>query len=151
MRRSVQPRSGATLVESAIVYPLLFLVLLGTVILVLGVFRYMEVAALAREGCRWASVHGSQYAKDTGKPAATTSADVYNNVIVPQAVGLNLSKLTCTVSWNPNTNDYHTILLENDVFPVTNTVRVTITYQWVPEAFFFPITFSSTAESIMSY
>ncbi len=94
MRRSVQPRSGATLVESAIVYPLLFLVLLGTVILVLGVFRYMEVAALAREGCRWASVHGSQYAKDTGKPAATTSADVYNNVIVPQAVGLNLSKLT---------------------------------------------------------
>jgi Flp pilus assembly protein TadG len=139
------------LVESALVYPLLFLLLLGTVILVLGVFRYMEVAALAREGCRWASVHGSQYAKDTGKPAATTSADVYNGVIASQAVGLDPRKLSCTVTWNPNPNDYHTILLENDVFPVSNTVRVTITYQWVPEAFFPPITLTSTAESIMSY
>jgi Flp pilus assembly protein TadG len=139
------------MVESALVYPILFLVVLGTVIVVMGVFRYMEVAALAREGCRWASVHGSQYAKDTGKPAATTSADVYNNVIALQAVGMDPSKLTCTVTWNPNPNDYHAILLENDAFPVLNTVRVTVTYQWVPEAFFPAINLTSTAESIMSY
>jgi hypothetical protein len=150
MRQRVQPRSGATLVESALVYPLLFLLLLGTVILVLGVFRYMEIAALARESCRWASVRGKHYAKDTGKPAATP-ADVYNNVIAPQGVGLNLSRLSYSVTWISDNNDYHTIVLENDVFPVTNRVRVTITYQWIPEAFFPPVNMTSTAESIMSY
>jgi Flp pilus assembly protein TadG len=138
------------MVESALVYPILFVVLLGTVILVLGVFRYMEISSLAREACRWASVRGKQYAKETGRSAATP-ADVYNNVISPQAVGLDLSKLTYNVTWINDNNPYDTIALENDVFPVNNRVRVTITYQWVPEAFFFPVTLTSTAESIMSY
>jgi hypothetical protein len=150
MRRNVQQRPASALVEGALVYPILFLMLLGTVILVLGVFRYMEMAALARECCRWASVRGQKYAKDTGNPAATP-VDIYNNVIVPQATGLDLSKLSYSVTWIKDNNTYHIVLTENDVKPVLNVVRVTIRYNWIPEAFFVPVTFTSTSESIMSY
>ena len=48
------------------VYPVTILLLLGTVVLGLGVFRYQQVQCLAREGARYASVHGPQYAADSG-------------------------------------------------------------------------------------
>jgi hypothetical protein len=152
MRRSVQPRSGATLVESALVYSILFLVLLGTMILVLGVFRYMEIAALAREGCRWASVHGQQYAKETGKPVATGQA--VKQAIASQAVGLDLTKLNVTLNPDPVSSPYYAGTSEGDIVPYSNTVTVTITYQWIPEAsfgLFVPITLTSTAESVITY
>ncbi len=42
----------------------------------MGIYRYQQVASLAREGARYASVHGSQYAADTGNAAATASDDL---------------------------------------------------------------------------
>ena len=53
------------------VYPLTILLLLGTVVLGLGVFRYQQLQCLAREGARYASVHGPQYAADSGNAYAT--------------------------------------------------------------------------------
>ena len=79
-------RHGTTTVEFAISCPIAFFVIFAIVVGGLGVFRYQQVASAAREGrARWASVHGGDYAKDTGKPAATP-ADIYNNAILPAAM-----------------------------------------------------------------
>jgi Flp pilus assembly protein TadG len=121
MRLYSDRRRGATVLECAIVYPVTFLLLLGILIGGMGVFRYQEVASIAREASRWASVHGKQYATETGKPAATAT-DVYNNVIVPKAVSLDLSRLTYSVTWNKDNNPYYTQIVNGNVVPVTNTV-----------------------------
>jgi Flp pilus assembly protein TadG len=126
-----------TAVECAVVFPVTFLLLLGLIIGGLGIFRYQQTAALAREGARWASVHGFQYQQTTRKPAATPE-DVYNQAIRPKVVGMDTSRLSYTVTWEPDNKQ-------------GSYVRVTVTYQWVPEAFLGGITLSSTSRMMMSY
>jgi Flp pilus assembly protein TadG len=137
MRLSSTPRRAATVVEFAVVAPLTFILLLGILVGGMGISRYQQIANLTRESSRWASVRGSQYAKDTSN-AAATGQDVYNNVISAEAVSLDLSQLKYTVSWSP------------DNTPMTGKVKVTITYQWVPEVFLGGITLASTSESVMT-
>jgi hypothetical protein len=120
--------------------------MLGMTLVGVGVFRYQQVAELAREGARYASVHGSQYASDTGNAAAAAS-DIYTNAISPKAVGLDPNSLSYTVQWgtassgsmqwtswdssgktptsaNPNSSPPGA--------PITNVVKVTVTYTWSP-------------------
>jgi Flp pilus assembly protein TadG len=139
MRGKYGARRGATTVELAIVCPLLFLLIIGLLVGGLGVFRFQEVASLARECSRWASVHGPQYQRETGQPAATAET-IYNSVVVPKNVILDPSKLTYSVSWKTYNTYYHT-------------VSVTINYQWFPEAFGggSSLLLSSTSETQMSY
>ncbi len=59
--------------KAAVVYPITIFLLLGTVVLGLGVFRYQQIQSLAREGARYASVHGPQYATDSGNAARDES------------------------------------------------------------------------------
>ena len=150
MRSHARVRRGAALVEFAIVAPLTFLLVLGLIIGGLGVFRYQQMAHLSREASRWASVHGAQYAADTGKPAATAS-DVYQQVIAHYAAALDPSKLSYTVVWNSDNRLYHTQITNNKVTAVANTVTVTVSYQWIPEAYLGGITLASTSVSTMSY
>jgi Flp pilus assembly protein TadG len=142
-------RRGTTTLEFAITCPIVFFLIFATIVGGLGVFRYQEVAAMAREGARWASVHGGQYAKETNQPAATPQ-DIFNNAIVPGAVALDPSKLSYTVTWNQNN---WPLYVDNDVeTPTGNTVTVTVTYQWVPEMYLVgPITLTSTSTSQMMY
>jgi Flp pilus assembly protein TadG len=144
MRLKLIPRSGATIVEFAIVGPVTFLLLFGLLVGGMGMFRYMEIASLARAASRWASVHGTQYQQDTGNPAAT-SIDIYNNAIVPNAVSLDMSQLNYAVTWNTSNSPYHTIIVNNQVTPVGNTVTVALTYQWIPEWYLGGITLTSTS------
>src|SRR5919202_7155603 len=99
MRLQRHARTGATTVETAMVCSVTFLLVFGLLIGGLGVFRYQELASLARRAARYASVHGKGYARDTGKPAATPT-DIYNNVIAAYAVSLDLSRLTYSVTYN---------------------------------------------------
>jgi Flp pilus assembly protein TadG len=134
-RKSVHNRKGATVVEMAIVLPLFMLMGIGLCVAEVGVFRYHQVASLAHESARWASVHGKNYASRAKKPMATTN-DILENVIEPRAIGLDLSKLTPVLEWNEN----------------FASVTVTVSYQWAPEAFFFaPTTFTCTAVALSSY
>jgi Flp pilus assembly protein TadG len=137
-KRRPRQRYGTTAVEAAFVFPVFFLLLFGILVGGMGVFRFQEVASLAREGSRWASVHGTQYATDTGNAAASAS-DVYNNAILPKVVSLNNSSLTYSVTWSPNNQ------------PGSN-VTVTVSYQWLPEVYLVgPITLTSTSKVAMSY
>ena len=56
------PRRGVQVVEAAIVLPVVMMLILGTCSTAMGVYYYQLVATLAREGARYASVHGEQYA-----------------------------------------------------------------------------------------
>ena len=146
------PRRGATAVEAAFVLPVAFTFIIGMVVMGFLVYYYYQVASLAREGARYASVHGTQYAADTGNPAAT-EATVKSNAVTPMAVGLNPSNLTCTVTWN--TTNSPTSYNPNSTppgKPLQNTVSVTVTYQWTPWLYIAgPIYLTSTSTMPMSY
>jgi Flp pilus assembly protein TadG len=158
MRLQRQKRPGATVVESAVVSPVVFLLVLGLLVGAAGIFRYQEMATLARRAARYASVHGTQYAKDTGNPAATPSvsgpappgSDIYNNVVA-NAVALDPSRLTCSVRYNSANSQYSTSVVNGQVVATANTVSVTLTYQWIPEAFLGGITLTSTSVMPMCY
>jgi Flp pilus assembly protein TadG len=138
------------MVECALIYPLTFLILLGILVGACGVFRFQETAHLAREAARYASTHGTQYAKDTGNTAATPT-DIYNNAIAPNAVCLDPSQLSYTITYNSSNSPYTTTTVGGDVYATANTVQVTITYQWLPEYFLGGLTLSSTSSTPMTY
>jgi len=115
------------------------------------IFRYSQLASLSREAARDASVHGGQYAQEA-KVAAPTPADIYNDVVLPRAEGFDTSQLNYSITYNTNNMPYHTTLDANkNVIPIQNTVTVTLTYQWLPEAFLGGVTLSSTSVMPMSY
>ncbi len=161
-------RRGASVVECAVVYPITFVLLLGLVIGAMGIFRYQEVAALARAGARYASTHGAQYRRDAGMSPGTAgtyagqsnntfwyqcnpqsakgsdyswSGEIYDQAIRPNLVGLDAPYLTVLVGWPPVSNQPD----NPDNWPGSR-VSVTVTYQWLPELFFLgPINLSSTS------
>jgi Flp pilus assembly protein TadG len=141
-------RRGTTAVEFAVTCPILFFLLFATIVGSMGVFRYQQVAAVAREGARWASVHGGQYEQDTGKPAATPE-DVFNKVILPAATLLSPEHLSYSVTWDQSNMP---LQVSDDVEePFGNTVTVTVTYQWFPEMLLigpYTLTSSSTAQML---
>jgi Flp pilus assembly protein TadG len=149
MTRHPAARRGATLVESAFVLSVLFFLLLAVVVGGYGVLRYQQLALLAREGARYAAVHGGQYAQETGNLAATAD-DVYKNAILPAAVDLDPAHLSYTVSWDTDNMPYH--MTDDYEKPVANTVTVTVRYTWLPEVYLVgPITLTSTSTMTMSY
>ncbi|HMC12101.1 MAG TPA: TadE/TadG family type IV pilus assembly protein [Pirellulaceae bacterium] len=142
-------RRGTTTVEFAITCPIVFFLIFATAVGGIGVFRYQQVAAAAREGARWASVHGGQYAEETDQPAAT-AADIYSNAILPAASALNPSQLSYQVTWDKSNMPLDPG--QNYEQPTGNTVTVTVTYQWLPEMYLpGPITLSSTSTAQMVY
>ena len=63
------PRRGSQAVEAAIVIPVVMMLTLGTCSTAMGVYYYQLVATLAREGARWASVHGPTYQAEPQTPS----------------------------------------------------------------------------------
>ena len=142
-------RRGTTTVEFAIACPIIFFVVLATIVGGQGVFFYQAVASMAREGVRWASVRGSEYEEETAQPAAT-AADIYANAIAPGAVGLDLANLSYTVGWNQNNSPL--TVYEDVQAPKGNTVTVTVNYLWKPAWFLVgPFTLTSTSTAQMLY
>jgi Flp pilus assembly protein TadG len=150
LRHKPRSRPAGAMIQFAVVGSITFLLLIGLLIGGLGIFRYQQVARLARDASRWASVHGTQYAADT-KNTAATATDVYNNIISPNAAGLDLTKMTYSVTWSTSNSPYHTATVNGSTVNVANTVTVTISYQWVPEAYLGGVTLSSTSVTVMSY
>src|SRR5262245_828018 len=91
-------RQGTILLEAAMIYPVLFVLVLGIIILGVSVFRYQQVAHAAREGARYAAVHGAKYSSEMGK-SATTAQNVYDNAIKPHLSGAHTENITYAVKW----------------------------------------------------
>jgi len=151
LRRTSSRRNGGTLVEMAVILPVVFLLIFGLIVGGIGIFHYQEVARLAREGARWAAVHGTDYAREFNTTAATAQ-DVYDNAIKPNLVTLDTSKITYSVTWNKTNSPWSLSPTDNFEKPVGNTVSVTVTYQWFPEwGMIGPINLSSTSTVPMCY
>lgn len=150
MRYRHQPRSGATVVESAVVYPIVFLFVLGFIIGAVGIFRYQEVASLAREGARYAAVHGTEYAKNAGVTAPTPE-EIYNASIASRAVALDKNYITYAITYTQSNSQYSAEVVNGEWAYKQNVVTVQVNYQWVPEAFLGGITLSSTCSMPMNY
>ncbi len=135
LRRRI--REGTTLVECALIYPVYLLVVIGLIVGGFGVFRYQQLASLAREGARYASVRGATFQRYTGQTAAT-EADVYTNGIRPKVVALDPNRLGYTVTWSPNNKQ-------------GSQVTVKLTYHWIPEVFLGGIDLGSTSTMTVSY
>jgi Flp pilus assembly protein TadG len=159
-------RRGATAVEFAVVGALTFFLLLGLIVGGMGIFRYQEVAHLAREGSRYASTHGGQYTIDgipakTGVPAIATSANM-RTYLLTKTVGLDPNNLTVSISWDapaqylprnmPSFDNTDPNLQSPGQVTIYNNVTVTVSYVWMPEIYLAgPITLTSTSTVAMSY
>jgi Flp pilus assembly protein TadG len=160
------------LLECAIVYPVTFFLILALVVGGMGIFRYQQVAHLAREAARFASTHGGQYAQENA--AAITAGtlpnvnDSYlaNTVVAGRAVALDPTRLSVQVSLNTTNGTYdwdniaatynrwpYSTVIQNDaVVPIQNTVTVTVSYSWIPEMYLVgPINLTSTAVNPTNY
>ncbi len=125
---------GVSAVEAAVVYPVTLLLLIGTMVVGLGNFRYQQLQSLAREGARYASVRGPNYAAATGNSQATAAA-VQTHV---QGLSAGMSGLECTaVTYSAATDPC--------------TVSVTLTYTWKPEGYFKPMTWTVTSTMPVTY
>ena len=165
LNRKYAPRSAATAVVFAVVGVITFFLVFALCVGAMGVFRYQEVAHLAREGSRYASVHGGQYHLDgidsqTGVPQVVSTADLVP-IIQGRAVVLDPSLLTVSVSWSvpgysppnmPFYDDTDPNLIPPGQIAILNYVTVTVSYQWTPVAYLTgPITLTSTSTVQMSY
>jgi Flp pilus assembly protein TadG len=127
-------RKGAVVVEVAIVAPLTFLLIIGIIVGGFGVFRYQQLASLAREGARWASVRGPEYERSL-KKKRPTAEDVFQAAILPRAVSLDPSRLTYSINWNAD----------------RTLVKVQLSYDWLPEGVLFPVTFRAVSEMPITF
>lgn len=174
LRRPVRARRrAAAIVEAALVLPLTFLLILGLIVGGMGVFRYQEAAHLARRTARYAAVHGGQYAQDNAAAIQTGSLPTVNdnylvrNIAAANAVALDPSQLSVSVTLTTHSGTYdwddtkdtnnrapYSTYTDgnNNVVGATNTVQVTVSYQWLPELYLIgPITLTSTSVVPMSY
>ena len=136
-RRSRTHRRGATTVEFAVISSVLFLVLIGTFVLGMGVFRQMQMAWLSREAARWAAVRGSYYQSITGSTPPSKQA-IIDAAVLGNSFGLDPNKLavgvTCDgVDWDSSPK------LPGSI------VTVTVQYQWFPEVFLPQMVLSSSS------
>jgi Flp pilus assembly protein TadG len=149
MSKSRNRRRGATTVEFAVACPIILFMIFATIVGSLGVFRYQQVASLAREGARWASVHGGQYEQETKQPAATAE-DIFTEAMQPLAIALKPDRLSYAVTWDESNMPLS--LHEDYSTPTGNTVTVTVSYQWLPELYVVgPLTLTSTSTAQMIY
>jgi Flp pilus assembly protein TadG len=144
-------RRGAALVETAIVLPVVLNLLLGTIIAASGIFTNVQVAMLAREGARYAATHGSQCSLELGM-AASTPATIYQNGILPMAVGINPANLTYSITWDdPAGSQQPTYYNPTTGLYTTNNVHVALTYAWSPVKILPSMTFKSTSVMPIAY
>jgi Flp pilus assembly protein TadG len=133
-------RRGTYAVEFALVVQVLFFYIFAHILGGLMVFQYIETTNLAREGSRWASVHGWQWQQDQiagGNPLVTptTAGDVFDNAMRPRIVAMDLANvnsggpLNYSVVWADD-GQMTTYYDYTSGTYKTNTVTVTVSYQW---------------------
>jgi Flp pilus assembly protein TadG len=103
-QRAVSKRgqSGQSLVEFAIGLVVLLLLVFGVVDLGRAVFTYNSISQCAREGTRYAVVHGSESAAPIGPTEDDPALD--NLLRTKYAAGLDASRLTINSNWPDNNN-----------------------------------------------
>lgn len=97
-QKSMAREQGQSLVEFAIILPVLLLIVLGTIDLGMGFKTYIALTNAAREGVRWISIHPSDQAgaRDRVQEEAER-VGLEDGIIIADGYG---------VSFSPNQDDY---------------------------------------------
>jgi Flp pilus assembly protein TadG len=135
-RKFAERRSAVVTVEAAIVLPILLFFLIAILAGSLMVYIKDEVSNVSREGARYASVRGANYALTTKNPAAT-AADITAYVKKSNAM-LDPNSVTCTVTWDTSNR-------------VGQFVTVEVKYQWKGFLFFKAAEFTSKSTAMITY
>jgi Flp pilus assembly protein TadG len=137
---------GQSLVETAVCLALLFTLMFGIMETGLAMYFYNTVAEAAREGSRYAMVHGSSCSG-----CIATNASIQTYVQGLGYPGVNSSNLTVSTTW-PDTGASCTPSLSPCNNPGNNVV-VTATYQFSWNIPFVPLgtlPLKSTSEVVIS-
>jgi Flp pilus assembly protein TadG len=129
-------RSGAAVVEAAIILPVILLLLIGIMSGAIMIYTADEVSNVSREGARWASVRGTDYAFYMKKPAAT--ADDVKAYVLQQPVMLDPSRMTVTVTWQGTNRPGQYVTVE-------------VSYDFPGLGIFGAQTFHSKSTTLMTY
>lgn len=158
LRSTCKRRHGAVILESAVVYPVFFIFTLGLVVVSMGVFRYQEVCRGAHDGARYVSVRGQWYSNETTQTSPAV-ADV-STFVKQTLVSMDPTQLTTTVTlnnangttsdWDASNKAVMSYTATSPPVLATNTVSVTVTYNWSPEFFFVGTTIPLTATSTVA-
>jgi Flp pilus assembly protein TadG len=129
LKQKNQRRRGATLVESALIFPALVMLLVGAIDLGMGVFNQQILSEAARMGVRTAIVHGTlaqsgynggTWGPTTYGPVAANTADPRAQAIAPYLTGLDPSQVNVTYTWPDNSS------------AAEKRVQLTLTTTWTP-------------------
>jgi Flp pilus assembly protein TadG len=131
MRRpsSNRQRTGAALVEAALVTTVFLALVLGAVDLGGAVFRWHVLSEAARIGVRQAIVHGQNatagwkggpWGPSTYGPVAANASDPKAQAIAPYLAGMDPAAVNVTMSWPDSSN------------AVEKRVQVSLTSTWTP-------------------
>lgn len=103
MRARDGRRKGQALVEFALVIPVLLLFMLAITDFARGIFIYSVISDAAREGARYAIVHGSLATADGEQASGPGTSDASGTYVVSAAktyaYGLNANLLNVGVCW----------------------------------------------------
>lgn len=124
-------QKGTTILEFALVAMAFFLLTLGLMDISRAVWAYHSLSYGAREGARYAIVHGNR----SNSPA--TAAIVESTV---QGQIPNLQGVTVTTTWNPNNAQASTV-----------EVQAEYTFQPIMPVFNFTIPLTATSRMAVSY
>ena len=106
------PRCGQALVEGALTLTVFLSLVFGVCEFGRAVWIYTLICHVAREGTRYAAVHGSQSGMSADLAITNT-----NNVVKTRAVGLPASSVNVTTTWVPDNTP-------------GNAVRVSVSYNF---------------------
>ena len=122
-------RSGAVMVEMAIILSVYLLLILGTFDLGIATYRYNTISQAARQGARQAIVHGklappAMAAWGPGTYNGTANdGSVFAQAVTPMLVGFQLNNVTIRVEWLDGGND----IQQRVRYTVTTTYRPILT------------------------
>jgi Flp pilus assembly protein TadG len=140
---------GATLVEQALILPILVALFFGIVDMGRALYSYTYVSYIARDAARWASARGTTLNNTRTRVSQT---DVINYVKNVSGQGLDASQLTANAAWIAPPNG--SPLCTGGTGPVNEKpgciVQVTVTYNFQFFFRFIPVgTLPMSSESQM--
>jgi Flp pilus assembly protein TadG len=127
--------ASQTMVEFALVASVFLLLIFATIQVALTVYNYNTVCSVARETVRFAMVHSPASAN----PATNSQIQ---QIAINNAVGLDPSRLTVTVTWPADAN-----------LPLQKDAQIGISYQYqlnIPFLAPVSLTLTSTSQMLVS-
>ena len=144
MQRTLRYQHGVAAIESAIVAPLFFLLLLVILDGSRLIYAYGAISHAAREGVRYAVVRGTEAGQDNRRigDSPTTDSQIETHVLLRSQP---LENITVTTTWSLDSD----LQITKDAGQI---VEIEVTHDFISVTPFFPSVFlTSTSRSVIYF